>query len=54
MVEKAKWMAWDAIKGMSKEDAMRGYLKVLAMNIFLIARVITHNQILQKTRTCRS
>ncbi|WP_150466588.1 acyl-CoA-binding protein [Francisella sp. SYW-9] len=28
MVEKAKWMAWDAIKGMSKEDAMRGYLKV--------------------------
>ncbi|MED7819493.1 MULTISPECIES: acyl-CoA-binding protein [unclassified Francisella] len=28
MVERAKWMAWDAIKGMSKEDAMRGYLKV--------------------------
>ncbi|AXA33375.1 acyl-CoA-binding protein [Francisella adeliensis] len=28
MVERAKWMAWDAIKGMSKEDAMRSYLKV--------------------------
>lgn len=28
MVERAKWMAWDAIKGMSKEDAMRGYLKI--------------------------
>lgn len=28
MVERAKWMAWDAIKGMSKEDAMRGYLRV--------------------------
>lgn len=28
MVERAKWMAWDVIKGMSKEDAMRGYLKV--------------------------
>ena len=28
MVERAKWMAWDAIKGMSKEDAMHGYLKV--------------------------
>ena len=28
MVERAKWIAWDAIKGISKEDAMRGYLKV--------------------------
>ena len=28
MVERAKWMAWYAIKGMSKEDAMHGYLKV--------------------------
>ncbi|MDE5005152.1 acyl-CoA-binding protein, partial [Francisella tularensis subsp. holarctica] len=28
MVERAKWMAWDAIKGMSKEDALRGYLRV--------------------------
>ena len=28
MVENAKWTAWNAIKGMSKDDAMRGYLKV--------------------------
>lgn len=28
MVERAKWMAWNAIKGMSKEAAMAGYLKV--------------------------
>jgi 3-hydroxyacyl-CoA dehydrogenase len=28
MVERAKWMAWNSVKGMSKEDAMKGYLKV--------------------------
>ncbi|MBK2125222.1 acyl-CoA-binding protein [Fangia hongkongensis] len=28
MVERAKWMAWNAIKGKSKEEAMEGYLKV--------------------------
>lgn len=28
MVERAKWMAWDSIKGQSKEQAMRGYLSV--------------------------
>ena len=28
MVDRAKWMAWDAIKGMSKEDAMIGYLTI--------------------------
>ncbi|BCD91442.1 3-hydroxyacyl-CoA dehydrogenase [Francisella halioticida] len=28
MVERAKWVAWDTIKGMSKENAMREYLKV--------------------------
>ena len=28
MIERAKWMAWNAIKGMPKDDAMRGYLAV--------------------------
>lgn len=28
MVERAKWMAWNSVKGMNKEDAMRGYLKI--------------------------
>jgi 3-hydroxyacyl-CoA dehydrogenase len=28
MIERAKWQAWNAIKGMSKEQAMQGYLKV--------------------------
>ncbi|QIV96384.1 3-hydroxyacyl-CoA dehydrogenase [Allofrancisella inopinata] len=28
MVERAKWMAWNSVKGMSKENAMREYLKV--------------------------
>ena len=28
MVERAKWMAWNAIKGTSKQQAMTGYLKV--------------------------
>ena len=30
MVERAKWMAWDSVKGMSKEDAMKGYIKVFS------------------------
>jgi len=28
MVERAKWNAWNAIKGKSKEQAMQGYLDV--------------------------
>lgn len=28
MIERAKWQSWKAIKGMSKEKAMEGYLKV--------------------------
>lgn len=28
MVERAKWQAWNAIKGMEKDKAMEGYLKV--------------------------
>lgn len=28
MVERAKWQAWKAIKGKSKDEAMLGYLKV--------------------------
>ena len=28
MVERAKWQAWNAIKGMPKEKAMEGYLNV--------------------------
>lgn len=28
LIERAKWQAWNAIKGMSKEDAMQGYLNV--------------------------
>ena len=28
MVERAKWQAWKAVKGMSAEKAMEGYLKV--------------------------
>lgn len=30
MVERAKWQAWNAVKGMSKDKAMEGYLKVFA------------------------
>ncbi|MCE2706617.1 MAG: acyl-CoA-binding protein [Proteobacteria bacterium] len=30
MVERAKWQAWNAVKGMSKEKAMEGYLKVFS------------------------
>lgn len=32
MVERAKWSAWNAIKGKSKEDAMKGYLAVFEEN----------------------
>lgn len=28
MVDRAKWQAWNAIKGMDKDTAMEGYLKV--------------------------
>lgn len=28
MVERAKWQSWKAIKGMDKDKAMEGYLKV--------------------------
>lgn len=28
MVERAKWQAWNAIRGMNKDKAMEGYLKV--------------------------
>lgn len=28
LVERAKWQAWNAIKGMSKDKAMEGYLNV--------------------------
>ena len=28
MVDRAKWQAWNAIKGMDKDSAMEGYLKV--------------------------
>ena len=28
MVERAKWMAWNSIKGQSKEESMQGYLSV--------------------------
>lgn len=28
MVDRAKWQAWKAIKGMAKEKAMEGYIKV--------------------------
>lgn len=28
IVDRAKWQAWNAIKGMTKEKAMDGYLKV--------------------------
>ena len=28
MVDRAKWQAWNAIKGMNKDKAMEGYLKV--------------------------
>ena len=28
LVERAKWQAWNAIKGMSREKAMEGYLGV--------------------------
>ncbi len=30
MVERAKWQAWNAIKGMDKDKAMEGYLKVFS------------------------
>jgi acyl-CoA-binding protein len=32
MVERAKWNAWNAIKGKSKEEAMQGYLAVFEEN----------------------
>jgi len=32
MVERAKWQAWNAIKGKSKDEAMAGYLKVFEEN----------------------
>lgn len=32
MIERAKWQAWNAIKGMDKEKAMDGYLKVFEEN----------------------
>ncbi|MCC2624996.1 MAG: enoyl-CoA hydratase/isomerase family protein [Burkholderiales bacterium] len=28
MIERAKWQAWNAIKGMDKDRAMEGYLNV--------------------------
>lgn len=28
MVDRAKWMAWNAIKGKSRQEAMEGYIKV--------------------------
>ena len=28
MVDRAKWQAWKAIKGMAKDKAMEGYIKV--------------------------
>ncbi len=28
MIERAKWQAWNAIKGMTKDKAMEEYLKV--------------------------
>lgn len=28
MIERAKWQAWNAVKGMNKDKAMEGYLKV--------------------------
>lgn len=28
MIERAKWQAWNAVKGMTKDKAMEGYLKV--------------------------
>ena len=28
MIDRAKWQAWNAIKGMSKEKAMAGYIKI--------------------------
>jgi len=30
MIERAKWNAWNAIKGWSKEKAMQAYIDVLA------------------------
>ena len=32
MVERAKWQAWNAIKGKTKLEAMNGYLKVFEEN----------------------
>jgi acyl-CoA-binding protein len=32
MIERAKWQAWNAIKGMNKDKAMEGYLKVFEEN----------------------
>ncbi len=32
MVERAKWSAWNAIKGKSTEEAMKGYLAVFEEN----------------------
>jgi acyl-CoA-binding protein len=28
MVDRAKWQAWNAIKGMTKEKAMESYIKI--------------------------
>ncbi len=30
MVDRAKWQAWNAIKGMTKEKAMESYIKIFA------------------------
>ena len=32
MVDRAKWQAWNAIKGMTPEKAMEGYLKIFEEN----------------------
>lgn len=32
MIERAKWNAWNAIKGKTKEEAMKGYLAVFNEN----------------------
>jgi diazepam-binding inhibitor (GABA receptor modulating acyl-CoA-binding protein) len=29
MVERAKWDAWNAVKGKSKEEAMQGYIDLI-------------------------
>ncbi|HMT03409.1 MAG TPA: acyl-CoA-binding protein [Burkholderiales bacterium] len=32
IIERAKWQAWNAIKGMTKEKSMESYLKVFSEN----------------------